>query len=84
MSLGTNKEMAENKLILLYIIDKIKKPISNLQITKVILECKFMNYFLLQQFLNELCDSSLLSTNIVEEKTVYTINDKGRQMLEFF
>lgn len=84
MSLGTNKEMAENKLILLYIIDKIKKPISNLQITKVILESKFMNYFLLQQFLNELCDSQLLSTSIIEDKTVYTINEKGNQMLDYF
>jgi len=34
MSIVSNKELAENKLILLYIIDKVNIPISNLQITK--------------------------------------------------
>jgi len=38
MSIVSNKELAENKLILLYIIDKVNIPISNLQITKIILE----------------------------------------------
>jgi len=58
MSIVSNKELAENKLILLYIIDKVNIPISNLQITKIILENKFMNYFMLQQLLNELCTSN--------------------------
>jgi hypothetical protein len=49
-SLGSNREKAQNKLILLYIIDTISIPVSNLQVTKLILDKKFMNYFLLQQF----------------------------------
>lgn len=84
MSLGTNKELAENKLILLYIFDAVKMPMSNLQITKIILECKFMNYFLLQQFLNELCDNQLLSPDTIDEKSVYYITEKGKQTLSYF
>ena len=53
-SLGNNRQLAENKLILLYIIDKLEIPVSNLQMTKIILENKIMNYFLLQQYLDEL------------------------------
>lgn len=84
MSLGSNRELAENKLILLYIIDKINIPVSNLQITRLILENKFMNYFLLQQYLNELCDSNFLSSNLIDTKTSYTITPNGKQTLSYF
>ncbi|MCX8129353.1 MAG: DUF4364 family protein [Clostridia bacterium] len=84
MSLGSNRELAENKLILLYILEKINMPVSNLQITKLILENKFMNYFLLQQFLNELSENGFLSTELVEDKTFYAITSSGRQTLEYF
>jgi predicted transcriptional regulator len=84
MSLGSNRELAENKLILLYILDKISMSVSNLQLTKVILENKFMNYFLLQQFLNELSENNFLSAEIIHDKTYYTITPSGRQTLEYF
>lgn len=84
MSLGSNRELAENKLILLYILEKINMPVSNLQITKVILENKFMNYFLLQQFLNELSENNFLATETKEDKIFYTITASGRQTLEYF
>jgi predicted transcriptional regulator len=83
-SLGSNREKAQNKLILLYIIDTISIPVSNLQVTKLILDKKFMNYFLLQQFLNELRESGLLSTEIMGDKTMYTITQSGKQTLEYF
>lgn len=84
MSLGSNKELAENKLILLYIIDKVNMPISNLQITKIILENKFMNYFMLQQLLNELCSHEYLSCETNDNKTFYTITPSGKQTLGYF
>jgi len=84
MNFGSNKELAQNKLILLYIIDKINISISNMQITRLILENKYMNYFLLQQFLTELCKGGLLSSCIVENKTFYAITQSGKQTLTFF
>lgn len=83
-SLGNNRELAENKIILLYILDKINMPISNLQITKLILENKFMNYFMLQQILDDLCNSSLLSSSVSDNKTFYSITDKGKTTLSYF
>lgn len=83
-SLGSNREKAQNKLILLYIIDTLGIPVSNLQVTKLILDKKFMNYFLLQQFLNELQESGLLSTEIMDDKTMYNITQSGKQTLEYF
>jgi len=84
MSFSGNKELAENKLILLYIIDKINLTVTNLQITKVILENKFMNYFTLQQLLNELCESNFLNILDSNEKEAFNITDSGKQTLSFF
>jgi len=83
-SLGSNKEVVENKLILLYLIDKINVPISNLQITKLTLENKFMNYFLQQQFLNELLEGDFLKEEAVGGKVLYKITQAGKQSLEYF
>ena len=81
MALVNNKEMAKNKLILLYMIDKINLPVTNLQITKLILENRYMNYFFLQQFLNELCESDFLNREILNGKTFYNITQSGKQTL---
>ncbi|NLP13194.1 MAG: DUF4364 family protein [Clostridium sp.] len=84
MSHNNDKVLAENKLILLYIIDKVNIQISNLQITKIILENKFMNYFMLQQLLNELCNQEYLSCEIVDQKAFYAITPSGKQALGYF
>ena len=57
MSIASNRELAENKLILLYILDKLNMPVSNLQLTKIVMENKLMNYFIFQQFLDEIVQS---------------------------
>lgn len=84
MSFAGNKELAENKLILLYIIDKINLAITNSQITKVVLGNKFMNYFTLQQILNELCESNFLNTVNSDGKEAFIITENGKQTLSFF
>lgn len=84
MGVINNRELAENKLILLYIIDIANMPISNLQITKIILENQFMNYFMFQQFLNELCEVEHLASEIIENKTFYSITASGKQTLSYF
>ena len=83
-SLGSNREVVENKLILLYLIDKISVPVSNLQLTKLIQENKFMNYFLQQQFLNELLEGRFLETEASDDKAPYKITQAGKQSLGYF
>lgn len=83
MSLGSSRELAENKLILLYIIDKLNMPLTNTHLTKFVLENKFMNYFLLQQYLNEMCDNNLLACSMTDGKNAYTITESGKQTLEY-
>ena len=47
-------ELAENKLLVLYVIKSLRQPISKTQLTEIILENNFINYFTLQQYISEL------------------------------
>ena len=84
MAFAKGSELAENKLILLYFLNKLNMPISSLQVIKIILENKFMNYFLLQQNLQELCENGLLECGLVDGKTFYSLTSRGKQILSYF
>ncbi len=83
-SVESSRELAENKLILLYIINNLEAPVSNLLITKIILENKLMNYIFLQQYLDELCDGKFLEKISSADKISYRISPAGRQSLDYF
>ncbi len=83
-SAESNRELAENKLILLYIINNVEAPVSNLLITKIILENKLMNYIFLQQYLDELCDGKFLEKTELDDKISYRISSAGKQGLDYF
>jgi len=74
------QELAENKLIILYILNRINMPITDEQLSKIILDNKLMNYFYLRQYLDELTDSNFI--NIIEEKYIVTI--EGLEILKLF
>lgn len=77
-------ELAENKLILLYIIDKIKLPISNIQITEIVLENNLINYFTLQQYILELLSSNFIKSIEKNGKSRLIISNKGTKVLSLF
>jgi predicted transcriptional regulator len=82
--MSRRKELAESKLILLYLINKIDLPVSEHHIARIILENNYMNYFILQQYLNELCNGNLLKSEVEEGKTLYSITPYGKQTLSYF
>lgn len=77
-------ELAENKLLLLYIIKSIKYPISNTQLTDIVLENSFINYFMLQQYISELISSEFLKYEEKDSKEVLILTIKGDRVLYFF
>lgn len=77
-------ELAENKLLLLYIFCKVNKPISNSGITQIVLENNLINYFSLQQFLSELIESGLINDTKKNKQHMLSITSKGKDALEFF
>lgn len=81
---NNSKQEAESKLLLLYILDKFGIPITNNQITEFVMEYELLNYFLLQQFLSELVDSSLIEYINNEDNYYYLITEKGKSTLKYF
>lgn len=77
-------ELAENKLLLLYVLEVLNRPISNTQLTEIVLENNLINYFTLQQYISELDSSQFISYKDVNEKKLLIITKKGESVLSFF
>lgn len=77
-------ELAENKLLLLYIIKSIKYTISNAQLTDIVLEHSFINYFTLQQYISELEKSNFIKLEEKDNKEFVLLTRKGDSVLSLF
>lgn len=77
-------DLAENKLLVLYVMESLKQPITNTQLTEIILENNFINYFTLQQYISELVSSEFLKYELVNDKNLIKITEKGLNTLSFF
>ena len=77
-------ELAENKLLLLYILKSLNRPISNTQLTEIVLENNLINYFTLQQYISELNESDFMIYEEVDDKQLLTLTQKGENVLSFF
>ncbi|SNS06118.1 protein of unknown function [Anaerovirgula multivorans] len=84
MFTNTPQQLAEKKLLLLYILDKINQPLSNAQVTQFILENDMMNYFMLQQFLSELKEAEFVTEGERDHTQFFSITEKGRNTLNYF
>ncbi len=78
------EELAQNKLLLLYLIEASSANLTNTQITEFILEKNYMNYFLIQQYLSELIQSELIEIINDDSKEYYRILQKGEIALSYF
>ena len=76
-----NETLAENKLLILYILDKMIAPIDNTNLYKLILSTQDMNYFYFQQFLLDLLEIKYIKTYQKDNKDVYEITEQGREAL---
>lgn len=83
MKLTSNGEtLAESKVLIMYILNCIKKPISNNNLYKIVLSVLDMNYFYFQQFLLDLVKSEFVLSYSQDEQQLYLITDKGIKTLE--
>ena len=78
------EELAQNKLLLLYIIDKSENLLTNELLTEFVLENNYMNYFLIQQYLSELIESEFIEYKDIKDEKKYILLDKGKITLSYF
>lgn len=81
--LGSNIESIESKLVILYILDKLSFPLEKSQITNIVLENNFLNYFSLQQSLLEIEKSDLVIIEGSETNPLWRISSQGKKAVDF-
>ena len=83
MKLASDDEtLAENKVLILYVLDKAGKPLTNDVLYKIVLAAVNMNYFYFQQFLLDLINVGYIFSFQKEEQTLYSITDSGKRTLD--
>ena len=80
----SSSELAENKLLMLYVLKAINEPISNTQLTEIILENNFINYFTFQQYLSELEESKFVEYHKANDKNLLVLTKQGDTVLSLF
>lgn len=82
--LDDTNQLAENKLILLYLLDRIGMEITRNQLTEIVLENNLVNYFLLQQYITELQNANFIETINKNKSKVLSLTEQGRNVLSLF
>lgn len=76
-----NNKLAENKVLILYILDKINKDISDSSLFKIISSINDINYFYFGQTLNDLVETRLVDSYTKDKDTIYRITSEGKNAL---
>ena len=74
--------LATNKVLILYILNKIEKAITNDGLYNLVLSVVDMNYFYFQQFLLDLISNNYITSFMENDRTVYKITELGSRTLE--
>ena len=76
--------LAENKLLVLYVMQEIKLSVSNNQLTQIMIETNMLSYFTLQQYIFDLINSNLLEYVESNGKQRLAITSDGLRVLDLF
>lgn len=72
------------KLIILYMLNKVKFPLTNSQLSGFFLDNEYTDYFTLQKVITELVDSQLISCETIRNASYYHITSDGYDTIEYF
>ena len=79
--ISNNESLAEDKILILYILKKVNKPISHKELLELILTVADINYFYLQEFLDDLLEDKFIE-KYHKEVELYKLTKEGEQALE--
>lgn len=83
MKLTSDDEtLAENKVLILYVLNKANKPLTNDVLYKLVLSATEMNYFYFQQFILDLINVKYIFSFQKEDQRLYQITESGKRTLD--
>ncbi len=77
-----SSSLAEHKLLVLYILNKIGKPINQKALLELISKITELNYFYFQQFLLDLIENKYVISYEKDEELLYDITPEGKRAIE--
>ena len=82
--MGINKDnsLAENKVLILYILKTLNKNITSSDLFKIMSSINDINYFYFRQLLVDLVESKLVGTYTNDDLNVYELTSEGKNSLE--
>lgn len=72
------------KLVILYMLEQMKEPLSNSQITECIVSRDIASYFTVQQTIAQLLESRLIASKKNRNRTFFTNTEEGRRTLNYY
>ena len=76
-----NNTLAENKVLILYMLNKINKDVADSSLFKIISSINDINYFYFGQTLNSLVETRLVDSYTKDKDTIYRITSEGKNAL---
>jgi DNA-binding PadR family transcriptional regulator len=77
-----DQSLAENKVLILYILSKVGKSISHKELLELVISILDMNYFYFEQFLLDLIEDNYLAKYTQENDDIYELTEEGKQALD--
>lgn len=65
-------------------LNRVSFPLTTAQISDFILEKDYTNFLTLQQVINELTETGMISAQTIRNRTHLAITDEGRETLQYF
>lgn len=73
-----------NKLLVLYMLNRVSFPLTQAQIYDFLLERNYVNFMNLQRAITELVDTGFVTARSQHNRTYLTITAEGQETLSFF
>lgn len=73
-----------NKLIVLYMLNRVNFTMTAAQVSDFILEKDYMDFLTFRQVLSELTESKMITQKTMRNRTKLSITEEGRSTLGFF
>lgn len=80
----TNESINIYKLIILYMLNRVKTPLPQKNIVEFVTSRNYTNYFTLQSVFGDLIQAELIREDVTYHLTYYVLTDAGKDTLEMF
>ena len=82
---GKLDQLAENKLIILFLLYQMDMPLSTSQLIDFAVGGEYMDYFSFQQYIAQLVEAGMVeSSNYEGNSTIYSITAEGEEAVKIF